>query len=147
MCLKFGAFCVNMILQEIHRKCYSNSYSIVKSIKESCQVWWDNDCERAFAEINHWLTSLLVLVVPNSDALYTVYVDALRTGLGCVLMQHGQVIAYASRKLKPLDKNYPTHDLELGAVIFALKILSVIFMVINSNYTLITKVSNTCLLK
>ena len=43
-------------------------------------------------------------------------------GLGCVLMQHGKVIAYGSRKLRPHEKNYPSHDLEIGAVVFALKI-------------------------
>nr|GFD38036.1 putative reverse transcriptase domain-containing protein [Tanacetum cinerariifolium] len=48
--------------------------------------------------------------------------DASKKGLGCVLMQHGKVIAYASRQLKPYEVNYPTHDLELAAVVFALKI-------------------------
>jgi len=51
-----------------------------------------------------------------------VYCDASRVGLGCVLMQHGKVIAYGSRQLRPHEKNYPTHDLELAAVVFALKI-------------------------
>ena len=50
------------------------------------------------------------------------YCDASHVGLGCVLMQHGKVIAYASRKLKTHEKNYPTHDLELVAFVFALKI-------------------------
>ncbi|GJX15550.1 reverse transcriptase domain-containing protein [Tanacetum coccineum] len=50
------------------------------------------------------------------------YSDASKKGLGCVLMQHGKVIAYASRQLKPYEVNYPTHDLELAAVVFALKI-------------------------
>ena len=54
--------------------------------------------------------------------MYTVYIDASRSGLGCVLMQEGKVIAYASRQLKPHKQNYPTHNLELAAVIFALKI-------------------------
>nr|GFA76486.1 putative reverse transcriptase domain-containing protein [Tanacetum cinerariifolium] len=53
---------------------------------------------------------------------YQIYSDASKKGLGCVLMQHGKVIAYASRQLKPYEENYPTHDLELAAVIFALKI-------------------------
>nr|XP_027124250.1 uncharacterized protein LOC113740939 [Coffea arabica] len=52
---------------------------------------------------------------------YTVYTDASREGLGCVLMQNKNVIAYASRKLKPHEQNYPTHDLELAAIVFALK--------------------------
>ena len=50
------------------------------------------------------------------------YCDASRVGLGCVLMQNGKVIAYASRQLKVHEKNYPTHDLELAVVVFALKI-------------------------
>ena len=53
---------------------------------------------------------------------YTVYCDALRAGLGCVLMQSGRVVAYGSRQLKNHEQNYPTHDIELGAVVFALKI-------------------------
>ena len=90
--------------------------------KNNVKFVWDDDCEGAFAELKRRLTSAPVLVVPNSDKPYTVYTDASRSGLGCVLMQHGQVIAYASRQLKPHEKNYPTHDLELAAVIFALKI-------------------------
>nr|GFB47848.1 reverse transcriptase [Tanacetum cinerariifolium] len=53
---------------------------------------------------------------------YQTYSDASKKGLGCVLMQHGKVIAYASRQLKPYEENYPTHELELAAVVFALKI-------------------------
>ena len=49
------------------------------------------------------------------------YYDASRVGLACVLMQDGKVIAYATRQLKIHEKNYPTHDLELAAVVFALK--------------------------
>ena len=51
-----------------------------------------------------------------------IYSDASRKGLGCVLMQHGKVVAYASRQLKNYEQNYPTHNLELAAVVFALKI-------------------------
>ena len=54
---------------------------------------------------------------------YTLYSDASRIGLGCVLMQDGKVVAYASRQLKLHEQNYPTHDLELAVVVFALKIL------------------------
>ena len=49
------------------------------------------------------------------------YCDASRVGLGCVLMQNGKVIAYASRQLKKHEQNYPTHDLEMAAMVFALK--------------------------
>ena len=63
-----------------------------------------------------------MLIQPTSGRDYTVYSDASRIGLGCVLMQDGKVVAYASRQLKPHEQNYPTHNLELAAVVFALKI-------------------------
>ena len=68
------------------------------------------------------LTSAPVLVLPEADQPYVVYTDASITGLGCVLTQHGKVIAYASRQLRKHEGNYPTHDLEMAAVVFALKI-------------------------
>ena len=63
-----------------------------------------------------------MLTLPDGVDGFVVYCDASRVGLGCVLMQKGKVITYASRQLKPHEKNYPTHDLELAAVVFALKI-------------------------
>ena len=63
-----------------------------------------------------------VLTQPTSGKEYTLYSDASGIGLGCVLMQDGKVVAYASRQLKPHEQNYPTHDLELVVVVFALKI-------------------------
>ena len=63
-----------------------------------------------------------MLALPPGKDGYVVYSDASRQGLGCVLMQDGRVIAYASRQLKKHKKNYPTHDLELVAMVFALKI-------------------------
>ena len=53
---------------------------------------------------------------------YTVYCDASKDELGCVLMQSGRVVAYGSRQLKNHEQNYPTHDMELAAIVFALKI-------------------------
>ena len=63
-----------------------------------------------------------VLTQPTMGKEYTLYSDASGIGLGCVLMQYGKVVAYASRKLKPHEQNYPTHDLELAAIVIALKI-------------------------
>ena len=63
-----------------------------------------------------------MLTLPTGSGGFTVYCDASRVGLGCVLMQNGKVIAYASKQLKNHEKNYPTHDLELTVVVFALKI-------------------------
>ena len=68
------------------------------------------------------LTSAPILIVPDRGQGYTVYCDASRARLGCVLMQSGRVVAYGSRQLKNDEQNYPTHDMELAAVVFALKI-------------------------
>jgi hypothetical protein len=62
-----------------------------------------------------------ILSLSESGKRFTVYTNASRIGLGCVLMQDGKVIAYGSRQLKKHERNYPTHDLELAAVVFALK--------------------------
>ena len=66
------------------------------------------------------LTSVLVLTLPLGQDGFAVYCDAPRQGLGCVLMQNDKVIAYATRELKKHEQNYPTHDLELVAVVFSL---------------------------
>ena len=63
-----------------------------------------------------------VLTLSEGIKGFVVCCDASRVGLGCVLMQHGKVIAYAIRQLKVHERNYPTHDLELEAVVFSLKI-------------------------
>ena len=68
------------------------------------------------------LTTAPVLTLPEGPDGYVIYCDASGVGLGCVLMQHGKVIAYASRQLRKHEKNYPTHDLELAVVVHALKI-------------------------
>ncbi|XP_071909683.1 uncharacterized protein [Coffea arabica] len=89
--------------------------------KKGNKFIWTPKCESSFQELKRRLTSAPVLVLPDGDEGYAVYSDASGEGLGCVLMQKGKVIAYASRRLKPHEQNYPTHDLELAAVIFALK--------------------------
>ena len=63
-----------------------------------------------------------MLVLPNPNGAFEVYCDASKMGLGCVLMQDRKVVAYASRQLRLHEENYPTHDLELAVVVFALKI-------------------------
>jgi hypothetical protein len=83
---------------------------------------WSDKCEASFQELKRRLVIATVLTLPMESIGYVVYTDALKKGLGCVLMQQGRVVAYASRQLKEHEKNYPTHDLELAAVIYALKI-------------------------
>jgi hypothetical protein len=63
-----------------------------------------------------------VLVLPDLSKKFDIYCDASRRGLGCVLMEDGQVVSYASRQLRKHEENYPTQDLELAAVVHALKI-------------------------
>lgn len=62
------------------------------------------------------------MTIPDGSEGFVIYSDASKQGLGCVLTQHGKVVAYASRQLKPYEQNYPTHDLEHAAVVHALKI-------------------------
>ncbi|KAD5802711.1 hypothetical protein E3N88_14071 [Mikania micrantha] len=83
---------------------------------------WGSQQEEAFQLLKHKLCNAPILALPEGIENFTVYCDASRQGLGCVLMQNDKVIAYASRQLKVHEKNYTTHDLELGAVVFALKI-------------------------
>ncbi|KAG8503264.1 hypothetical protein CXB51_001221 [Gossypium anomalum] len=80
------------------------------------------ECQKSFDQLKTYLTEAPVLVQPESGKEFVIYSDASLLGLGCVLMQEGRVVAYASRQLKPHEKNYPTHDLELAAIVFALKI-------------------------
>ncbi|GJZ38871.1 putative reverse transcriptase domain-containing protein [Tanacetum coccineum] len=83
---------------------------------------WGEEQEYAFQTLKDKLCNAPVLALPNGSEDFLVYCDASGIGLGCVLMQRGKVIAYASRQLKIHENNYTTHDLELGAVVFALKI-------------------------
>ncbi|CAN4076703.1 unnamed protein product [Withania somnifera] len=102
---------------------FSSIYApLTKLTHKETRFRWNDACERSFQELKNKLTSTPVLVLPKGTDGYAVYCDASGIGLGCVLMRHGRVIAYASRRLRPHEKNYPTHDLELAAVVFALKI-------------------------
>ncbi|KAH0671258.1 hypothetical protein KY285_025475 [Solanum tuberosum] len=95
---------------------------LTKLTQKKVKFQWSDDCEKSFAELKTRLTTALVLTLPEGSDGYVIYCDASRVSLGFVLMQRGKVIAYASRQLKVHEKNYPTHDLELAAVVFSLKI-------------------------
>ncbi|XP_050222329.1 uncharacterized protein LOC126672422 [Mercurialis annua] len=98
------------------------SAPMTKLTQKGVKFEWTDKCEASFEKLKEILTTAPVLALPSGIEGFTVYCDASRIGLGCVLMQHGKVIAYASRQLKKHEVNYPTHDLELVAVVFALKI-------------------------
>lgn len=83
---------------------------------------WSEECQLAFNELKDRLTSVQVLTAPDRSGGLEIHYDASGKGLGCVLRQYGKVIAYASRQLKAHKRNYPNHDLELAAVIYALKL-------------------------
>ncbi|XP_058726596.1 uncharacterized protein LOC131597956 [Vicia villosa] len=82
---------------------------------------WNSEFEKSFQKLKEKLTTALVLVIPDPNRSYEVFCDASKKGLGGVLMQDGQVVAYASSQLRSHEENYPTHDLELAAIVFALK--------------------------
>ena len=90
--------------------------------KKDKKFMWNEACEKSFQELMKRLTTTPVLTLPDIHKDFVVFCDASRQGLGCVLMQDGKVVAYASRQLKVHEKNYPTHDLELAAVVHALKV-------------------------
>ena len=83
---------------------------------------WAEDCEAVFHNLKDKLVIAPVFMMPDDIENYIIYSDASKKDLGCVLIQCGKVIAYASRQLKDCEKNYPTHDLELAPIVFALKI-------------------------
>ena len=83
---------------------------------------WGPNYQSAFDTLRQRLCEASISALPEGLDGLVVYCDASITGLGAVLMQKGHVITYASSQLKPHEANYPTHDLELGAVVFALKI-------------------------
>jgi ribonuclease HI len=83
---------------------------------------WTEECQTSFKELKKRLTSAPMLILPDLIKKFAIYCDTSCRGLGCVLMQEGQVVCYASRQLRKHEGNYPTHDLELAAVVHALKI-------------------------
>ena len=113
-------------LTEYHRR-FIEDFSrlaapMTRSTRKEVKFDWDYRCEEAFQELKRRLTSTPILRVPDRGQGCIVYCDASRAGLGCVLMQSRRVVAYGSRQLKNHEQNYPTHDMELLVVVFALKI-------------------------
>lgn len=105
-----------------YRRFIQDFYKLAKPMtrltQKGVKYEWD---EKSFQELKKRLTSAPILTIPEREEGYTVYCDASKEGLGCVLMQNGKVVAYGSRQLKPHECNYPSHNLELVAVVFSLK--------------------------
>ena len=103
------------------------SFSIIASpltklLRKGIKFEWTDKCQNSFEQLRGMLVEAPVLTQPTSGKEYSLYSDVSGIGLRCVLMQGGKVVVYASRQLKPHEQNYPTHDLELAAVVFTLKI-------------------------
>jgi hypothetical protein len=108
-------------------RCFIKGFSsiakpMIELLKKDNKFVWTPKCEESFQIIKKKLTSAPVLTLPDIHQNFVIFCDASRQGLGCVLMQNEKVITYASRLLKPHEQNYPTHDLELAAIVHALKV-------------------------
>ncbi|KAL0294616.1 UNVERIFIED_CONTAM: Retrovirus-related Pol polyprotein from transposon.6 [Sesamum radiatum] len=89
---------------------------LTKLLRKGVAFQWTGQCQQSFDELKGRLTSTPILILPSGSGGFVVYTDVSKQGLGCVLMQNGKVIAYASRQQRPHELNYPTHDLELAAI-------------------------------
>ena len=95
---------------------------LTRLTRKTEKVEWTPKCEESFQELKRRLLIAPLLTLPDASGEFVIYSDASHKVLGCVLMQHGNVIAYASRQLKEYELMYPTHDLEFAAIVFSLKI-------------------------
>ncbi|KAA3473412.1 DNA/RNA polymerases superfamily protein [Gossypium australe] len=114
--------CEFLLCETVCERLLDDCDSVNGVAKKDVKFEWSKNCHQSFEQLKVLLMEAPVLVQPESGKEFIVYSDASLNGLGCVLMQEGKVIAYASRQLKPHENNYLTHDLELAAVVFALKI-------------------------
>jgi hypothetical protein len=107
-------------------RCFVQDFSIIaKSMtrlrEKGATFKGCDECEISFHTLKNKLVNAPILTWFKSGKRFMVYTNASRIGLGCVLMQEGKVIAYGSSQFKKYERTYPTHDLELAAVVFALK--------------------------
>jgi hypothetical protein len=91
-------------------------------LKNDTKFDWSTKCNEAFEQLKVLSTTAMVLAQPDIEKPFDVYCDASGNGHGCVLIQEGRVIAYASRQLRRHEEHYPTHDFVLAAVVHAIKI-------------------------
>jgi hypothetical protein len=86
---------------------------MTRLLKKGKVFKWTQDCQASFEELKMRLTTTPVLILPDLSKKFDIYCDASRHGLGCVLMQKGQVVSYASCQLRKYEENYPIHDLKI----------------------------------
>ncbi|GKE49791.1 putative reverse transcriptase domain-containing protein [Tanacetum coccineum] len=110
------------LLSEIYQRFFNDCKVFDRINPEKQEVYLRRNQESDFQLLKQKLCEAPILAIPEGNDDFVVYCDASHQGLGAVLMQREKVIAYSSRQLKPYKENYTTHDLELGAVMFALKI-------------------------
>ncbi|XP_070020209.1 uncharacterized protein [Nicotiana sylvestris] len=116
---RYAPFIVATMRDRIHRFIAGLALELTE---KATKFQWTEASEQSFQELKNRLTLVPVLALPEGPDGYAMYCDASGVRLGCVLMQHGKVIAYASRQLRKHERNNPTHDLELAVVVHALKI-------------------------
>jgi hypothetical protein len=92
---------------------------ITELLKKGTKYFWSKECDEAFQTLKKLLTTSPVLAQFDITKPFDVYCDTSGTGLRCVLMQEGRVISYSSRQLRFHEEHYPTHDLELAAMVMA----------------------------
>ena len=95
---------------------------MTRLLQKNVRFEWSEKCQASFEKLKAFLTEAPVLIQPTFGKEYVIFSDASLNGLECVFMQESKVVAYASRQLKPHEKNYSTNDLELAAIVFASKI-------------------------
>ena len=108
-------------------RCFVESFSklsgpLITLARKNTHFLWTNECEQSFQELKRRLVTAPILTLPSESCGFVIYSDASRKGLGYVFIQNDKVVTYASRQLKSYELNYPTHDLKLAAIVFALKI-------------------------
>jgi hypothetical protein len=94
---------------------------MTKLLEKDKKFEWTSTCDASFQELKKRLITAPILVMPDMEKSFSIYCDASGQGLGCVLMQDGHVVAYASRQLRKREAHYLTHHLEFATVVHALK--------------------------
>ena len=120
--------------------------SLTKLTKKNAPYVWTDLFVTSFQELKTRLTTASVLTLPSGSGGYTIFIDASNIGLGCVFIQDGKIIAYGSWQLNDHEKNYATHDLELAAVVFALRCGDITSTERSSKSTPTTAAYSTCFL-